>query len=671
MVKAEGTYLLATGSDTDWTTVLSDWDFTFSLLADSIHDISGLPLQDNVSLIRNTNFTKIDISANSPSLRPFRAYMVDISGLIDDYTKFYMTEDASGKIHDIYVDDILGKTSYDTDICANQIKAVTMAQAVTSIAERAFYALPELKWANIPKTVTEIGSHAFYDCSNLSGATFEAGSQLTSIGEYVFRGASSLTSISIPSTVVNIGQQVFYKCSNLSSVTFEAGSQLTSIGSNAFYLASSLRSISIPSTVVSIGRGAFTSSGVTSVTFAPDSQLLSIEENTFRNSALTSIVIPASVTSIGQQAFQPMDGNTSSLTSVTFEANSQLTSIGSSAFRGVSDLISITIPPLVTSIGQQAFIDCSNLSHVTFTGDMIPPYISSNTFPPKSQDITAYYTQDLSPNDIDILEATFQYVHGPPKTLFTLKNNNFKVIDISGSLSHSSYSNDISLNDIISVMVGTDVTSIGNAAFYQATNLTSVTIPNSVITIEDFAFGLSGLTSVTIPASVTSMGYSVFAAPKLTSVTFEPNSQLTKIEYGLFQGTGLSSIVIPASIVTIVEGAFSLTPKLTSVTFEPNSQLTSIGEQAFEGASSLTSITIPSGVTTIGQDAFVDSSLNTVYMTEPTSVQLGLPTWYNYSISPPVGPDGQQPDNVLDVSGLNNYSFFGATVNIYNPESII
>jgi hypothetical protein len=270
MVKAEGTYLLATGSDTDWTTILSDWDFTFSLLADSIHDISGLPLQDDVSLNRNTNFTKIDISANSPSLRPFRAYMVDISGLIDDYTKFYMTEDASGKIHDIYVDDILGKTSYDTDICANQIKAVTMAQAVTSIAERAFSGLPELKRANIPKTVTEIGSNAFEYCSNLLA--------------------------------------------------------------------------------------------------------------------------------------------------VTFEANSQLTSIGSSAFKGVSDLISITIPPLVTSIGQQAFIDCSNLSHVTFTSDMIPPDISSNTFPPKSQDITAYYTQDLSLNYIDILEATFQNVLGPPKT---------------------------------------------------------------------------------------------------------------------------------------------------------------------------------------------------------------------------------------------------------------
>ena len=616
MVKAEGTYLLATGSDTDWTNVLSDWDFTFSLLADSIHDISGLPLQDDVSLNRNTNFTKIDISANSPSLRPFRAYMVDISGLIDDYTKFYMTEDASGKIHDIYVDDILGKTSYDTDICANQIKAVTMAQAVTSIAERAFSGLPELKRANIPKTVTEIGSNAFYECSNLSGVTFEAGSLISVIGISAFQKCSSLSTVTIPKSLTIMGNYAFQDCSGLSTIIFESDSSLSIIGYNSF-----------------------------------------------QNTNLKQITIPKSVSEIWTSAFEYC----SNLLAVIFEANSQLTSIGSSAFKGVSDLISVTIPSGVTSIGQQAFIDCSKLSHVTFTGDMIPPDISSNTFPPKSQNITAYYTQDLSPNDIDILEATFQYVHGPPKTLFTLKNNNFKVIDISGSLSHSSYSNDISLNDIISVMVGTNVTTIGNAAFYQATNLTSVTIPNSVITIEDFAFGLSGLTSVTIPASVTSMGYSVFAAPKLTSVTFEPNSQLTKIEYGLFQGTGLSSIVIPASIVTIVEGAFSLTPKLTSVTFEPNSQLTTIGTQAFQLASSLTSITIPSGVTTIGSDAFVNSSLNTVYMTELTSGPLGLPTWYNYSISPPVGPDGQQPDYVLHVSGLNNYSFFGATVNIYNP----
>lgn len=267
MVKAKGKYLLATGSDTDWPTVLSNWDLTFARLNTSIYDISGLPLQDDVSLNRNTNFTKIDISANAPQLSPFRAYMVDISGLILYNTKFYMDALDNSKIYDIYVDDILGKTSYDTDICANQIKAVTMAQAVTSIAERAFYALPELKRANIPKTVTEIGSNAFFECSNLSGVTFEAGSQLTSIGEQAF--------------------------------------QLSS---------------------------------------------------------LTSIIIPASV----------------------------------------------------TSIGEDAFIGCSNLSHVTFTGDMIPPDISSNTFPPKSQDITAYYTQDLSPNDIDILEATFQSVHGPP-----------------------------------------------------------------------------------------------------------------------------------------------------------------------------------------------------------------------------------------------------------------
>jgi hypothetical protein len=109
----------------------------------------------------------------------------------------------------------------------------------------------------------------------------------------------------------------------------------------------------------------------------------------------------------------------SSLATVTFEADSSLNSIGAEAFNE-TPITSITIPPLVTFIGHTNFIDCSGLSQVTFTGNMIPPLlVGTNTpvFPPISQNITAYYTQDLSQNYIDILKATFKYVIGPD--LFT------------------------------------------------------------------------------------------------------------------------------------------------------------------------------------------------------------------------------------------------------------
>ena len=78
MVKAKGKYLLATANDIDWTSVLTNWGLTFSQLNNTIYDISGLPMTDDVSL-NTANFIRIDISANAPQLSPFRTYMVDIS----------------------------------------------------------------------------------------------------------------------------------------------------------------------------------------------------------------------------------------------------------------------------------------------------------------------------------------------------------------------------------------------------------------------------------------------------------------------------------------------------------------------------------------------------------------------------------------------------------------
>ena len=154
---------------------------------------------------------------------------------------------------------------------------------------------------------------------------------------------------------------------------------------------------------------------------------------------------------------------------------------------------------------------------------------------------------------------------------------------------------------------------IAGGAFYDCT-LTSVTIPNSVISIGNYAFsGCTGLTSVTIPNSVTSIGYRAFyRCSGLTSVTIG-NSVTSIGEYAFADCSALTSVTIPNSVTSIGNGAFSGCSGLTSVTI-PNS-VTSIGNYAFWGCTGLTSVTIPNSVTSIGEYAFYNcSGLTSIYV---------------------------------------------------------
>lgn len=170
------------------------------------------------------------------------------------------------------------------------------------------------------------------------------------------------------------------------------------------------------------------------------------------------------------------------------------------------------------------------------------------------------------------------------------------------------------------------VTAIGQLAFYNCSDLTSVTIPNTVTDIVDRGFAFcTGLTSVTIPNSVESIGFAAFVnCPKLPRFDVaSDNEHFTSVDGVLFTkdmktlvqypAAKAGSYSIPASVTTIELYAFAVSSGLTNVTI-PNS-VTSIPEGAFMNCFGLKSVLIPNSVTTIDSYAFFEC-------TELTSVTI-------------------------------------------------
>ena len=324
------------------------------------------------------------------------------------------------------------------------------------------------------------------------------------------------------------------------------------------------------------------------------------------------------VTSIGNWAFQSCIG----LTDITIP--NSVTSIGDGAFSNCG-IKSITIPNGVTSIGDSAFEYCNSLTSITIPNSVTS--IGNNAF----HDCTGLTSITIPDGVTSIGDREFYNC------------NSLTSITIPNSVTSIGYEAFYHCNSLTSITIPNSVTSIGDSAFKYCSSLTSITIPNSVTSIGDSAFhDCNSLTSITIPNSVTSIGSNVFdntgiyndesnwendvlyignyliKAKSTLSGEYEIKNRAKCIANSAFFGcTSLTSITIPNGVTSICNYAFKDCSSLTSVTI-PNS-VTSIGDWAFSGCNSLTSITIPNSVTSIGDSAFWDcSSLTSV--TIPDSV---------------------------------------------------
>ncbi len=366
---------------------------------------------------------------------------------------------------------------------------------------------------------------------------------------------SGLIAIKMPNTIIEIGYQAFAGCTNLSALELP---DIVKLDGATFWGCSSLKSIALHSGVV-FDTGTYSGAdfarctglksatvdcevipnqlfdGCTSLEIIElNNKIKTIGKSAFKDCGIKSIVLPIEIETIDYELFSGCK-NLSAI-----EIPSGVTSINMWAFRDCSSLTSVIIPDNVRRIGMDAFNGCSSLTSVTLGKGL---------------------------NDIN--------------------NNAFKGCNLKTVIFHCSSIDSWfqSSETIKEVIMGKEVRTVCEAAFYGCKELNSITMQENVDSIGKQAFMLcTSLESIYIPDNVSYIG-----------------------NYAFSNCTALASINIPRHMSRIENNTFSWCKGLTTVVIPEN--IISIGSHAFEYCTGLTSFTIPSSVERLG-DCFLFECTN-------------------------------------------------------------
>ena len=600
----------------------------------------------------------------------------------------------------------------------NSLASITIPDSVTDIELQAFCNCTSLKSVTIPASVTYIGDEAFGYYSDIDGSEikkvdgFKINYVKNTYGHYyatkngfsdedclltnelddgtleISNYAGNSATYEIPGEidgkkVVRIGDNAFIDCTELTSVTIP--DSVTDIRWRAFYNCVSLKSVTIPKSVTYIDNYAFgyyydsDSFGTKKI----DGFKINYVKNThghmyaIKNGFTDEACLLTNELDDGTLEITKYVGNSATCVIPSEIDGKKVTQIGYNAFSSRTELTSITIPDGVTIIGNSAFSDCTSLETVTIPNSVthIYPRAFYNCTSLKEVTIPAsvtvirdeafgYYYDTDSSETKKADGFKINYVNNTQGHWYAIKNGFtdgacFVVNELGdGTVEITGYAGNSATCVIPDEIDGKKVTRIGNSAFKDRTELTSVTIPDGVTYIVDCAFfGCTSLETVTIPNSVINICSSAFRnCTSLKEVTIP--ASVTNIEYHAFgyyydsdsseikkvDGFKINYVKNTYGHYYATENGFTdeaclLTNELNDGTLEISKyvgksatsatyaipgeingkKVTKIGDSAFMFCTSLTSVTIPDGVTSIDVAAFLGcTSLTSV--TIPDSV---------------------------------------------------
>lgn len=409
---------------------------------------------------------------------------------------------------------------------------------------------------------------------------------LTEIGKYSFISTYGLNSLELPNTLETIREYAFFKCSSLKTIQF--GTSVREIEPFAFAFCDDLAYLEFPNSVKTIGTSAFT-----------DCEWI------------RSIEMPRNVEEIGSSAF----ANCPYIDEIYYNTSSPISMSDDVFDKSIYNRVILHIP-----------VGCKENYQAVAPWNLFAKVVDDMTENGLVGEFN--YTYNGTTITYTIIDEDAKTVMTKPGTMAKGGNNvsgdielpaHPKNGDVEYTLVEIGDRSFAGCSDMTSVTLPNTLKTIGEWAFHNCVKLAAMDIPNSVETVSDCAFYLCrNMACINIPASVTYLGQSALCGcDALTSVTLPPS--ITSISESLFYGCdGLVEMEIPTTITSIGSGAFILCSGLTSMVIPAS--VTSFGSSIFSGCSNLQTVTLPNTIKVIGS-RFFNNCRKLEAIEIPTSVE--------------------------------------------------